>query len=96
MVSVCLPSDPSCNIYHLTWVSLTLDMRYLFMVAPARHSHYSLPWTRSPLLTLNMEYLLLALLRLHSHRSFDMGLLLLAAALDLRHSFLEKCKSKLQ
>ena len=27
---VCLPSDASRNTYHLTWVSLTLDMRYLF------------------------------------------------------------------
>ena len=26
MVSVCLPSDASCNIYHHTWVSLTLDV----------------------------------------------------------------------
>ena len=64
---------PSHNTYHLTWVSLTLDVGYLFRAAPARHSHYSLPWTRSPLLTLNMEYLLLALLRLHSHRSLDVG-----------------------
>ena len=27
---------PSCNTYHLTWVSLTLDVRYLFMAAPAK------------------------------------------------------------
>ena len=26
MVSVCLPSDASCNTYHLTWVSLILDL----------------------------------------------------------------------
>ena len=26
MVSVCLPSETSCNTYHLTWVSLTLDV----------------------------------------------------------------------
>ena len=25
---------PSCNTYHLTWVSLTLDMGYLFPAAP--------------------------------------------------------------
>ena len=31
MVSVCLPS---CNINHLTWVSLTLDVRYLLTAAP--------------------------------------------------------------
>ena len=35
MVSVCLPSDTSCNTYHLTWVSLTLGMGYLFTAAPA-------------------------------------------------------------
>ena len=27
---------PSRNTYHLTWVSLTLDMGYLFMAAPAK------------------------------------------------------------
>ena len=32
--------------YRLTWVSLTSDMEYLFMAAPAKHSHCSLPWTR--------------------------------------------------
>ena len=48
MVSVCLPSDASRNTYHLTWVSLTLDMGYLFMAAPAKHSH---------LLTLDKGYL---------------------------------------
>ena len=37
---------PSCNTYHLTWVSLTLGMGCLFMAAPAKHSHCSLPWTR--------------------------------------------------
>ena len=30
MVSVYLPSDASHNTYHLTWVSLTLDVGYLF------------------------------------------------------------------
>ena len=44
------PLMPSCNTYHLTWVSLTLDMRYLFMVAPAKDSWCSLPWMRSPLI----------------------------------------------
>ena len=34
----------SCNIYHLTWVCLTLDMGYLFTAAPAMRSHCSLPW----------------------------------------------------
>ena len=37
---------PSCNTYHLTWVSLTLDMGYLFTAAPAKRSCCSLPWTR--------------------------------------------------
>ena len=44
----------------LPWVG------YLFMAAPAKRSHCSLPWTRGissllPLLTLNMEWLLSAL-----------------------------------
>ena len=52
------PLMPSCNTYHLTWVSLTMDVRYLFMVAPAKcWSLCSLPWMRGissmpPLLTL--------------------------------------------
>jgi len=46
---------PCCNTYRLTWVSLTLDVGYLFMTAPAKCSRCSLPWTRSPLLTLNVE-----------------------------------------
>ena len=53
------PLIPSHNTYHLTWVSLTLDVGYLFMAAPAKHSCCSLPWTRGvssrlPLLTLNV------------------------------------------
>ena len=28
----------SCNTYHLTWVSLTLDMGYFFTAAPAKTS----------------------------------------------------------
>src|SRR5574337_1038547 len=38
---------PSCNTYRLIWVSLTLGVGYLFMAAPAKCSHCSLPWTRS-------------------------------------------------
>ena len=40
------PLMPFCNTYHLSWVSLTLDVGYLFMAAPAKRSHCSLPWTR--------------------------------------------------
>ena len=40
------PLMPSCNTYHLTWVSLTLDVGYPFMVAPAKSSRCSLPWMR--------------------------------------------------
>ena len=59
MVSVCLPSMASRNTYGLTWVSLTLDVGYLFMAAPAKRSRCSLLWTRGislplPLLTLNV------------------------------------------
>ena len=55
--SVC-PLMPSLSAYHLTWVSLTLDMGYLFTAAPAKCSRCSLPWTWSitswlPLLTLD-------------------------------------------
>ena len=51
---------PSHNAYHLTWVSLTLDIGYVFTAAPAKRSHCSLPWMRGisslpPLLTLNVE-----------------------------------------
>ena len=49
------PLMPSHNTYRLTWVSLTLDMGYVFMAALAKLSRCSLPWTRSPLLTLNVE-----------------------------------------
>ena len=40
------PLMPSCNTYHFTWVSLTLGVGYLFMVAPAKCSHCSLPWRK--------------------------------------------------
>ena len=40
------PLMPSCSTYHLTWVSLTLGMGYLFTAAPAKSSRCSLPWTR--------------------------------------------------
>ena len=42
--SVC-PLMASLNAYHLTWFSLTLDMGYLFMAAPAKRRRCSLPWT---------------------------------------------------
>ena len=53
--SVC-PLMPFCNTYHLTWVSLTLYVGYLFTAAPAKCSrcslylgggHPSWPWTWS-------------------------------------------------
>ena len=40
------PLMPSCNMYRLTWVSLTLDVGYLFTAAPVKHSRCSLPWMR--------------------------------------------------
>ena len=35
---------PSLSAYCLSWFSLTLDMGYLFMAAPAKRSRCSLPW----------------------------------------------------
>ena len=57
--SVC-PLMPSLSTYHLTWVSLTLDVGYLFTAAPAKCNRCSLPWTwvsssRLPLLTLDIS-----------------------------------------
>ena len=54
------PLMPSHNACHLTWVSLTLEVRYLLTAAAAKRSRCSLPWTRGissppPLLTLNVE-----------------------------------------
>ena len=59
------PLMPPLSAYCLTWVSLTLDVGYLFTAAPAKHSRCSLPrtWVISslpPLLTLDMGYLLTA------------------------------------
>ena len=83
---MCLPSDASCNTYHLTWVSLTLDVGYLF--------HGCFSKAQPLLLTLDEGYLLSAAppdLQCgiaflvppapveHSHHSLDVGLLLLAA-----------------
>ena len=42
---------PSCNTYRLTWVSITLDVGYLFTAAPAKELL---------LLTLDEGYLLTA------------------------------------
>ena len=42
--SVC-PLMPPLSAYRLTWVSLTLNVRSLFMAAPAKCSLCSLPWT---------------------------------------------------
>ena len=62
--SVC-PLMPSLSVYHLTWVSFTLDMGYLFTAAPAKHSCCSLHWMSSIssqplLLTLDLGFLLAA------------------------------------
>ena len=38
------PLMPSCNTYHLTWVSLTLGLEYLLRAVPAKRSHCSIPW----------------------------------------------------
>ena len=61
MISVCRPLMPSHNTYRLTWVSLTLDVVYLFTAAPAKRSCCSLPWTRGissqpPLLTFSTPW----------------------------------------
>ena len=40
------PLTSSLRAHRLIWVSLTLDMGYLFTTAPAKHSHCSLPWMR--------------------------------------------------
>ena len=71
MVSVCLPSDAPHNTFHLTWVSLTLYVGYVFTAAPAKCSHSSLPWmwgifSQPLLLTLDMGNLLLPAPALHS------------------------------
>ena len=42
---------PSRNTYRLTWVSLTLDMVYLFTAAPAKRSRCSLTLDEGYLLT---------------------------------------------
>ena len=65
--SVCLLM-PSLSAYHLTGVSLTLDVGCLFIAAIAKCSRCPLPWTwgivsRLPLLTLDIGYLLWAALR---------------------------------
>ena len=39
------PLMPSLSAYQLTWVSVTLDVGYLFKSAPAKRSHCSLSWT---------------------------------------------------
>ena len=41
--SVC-PLMPSLSAYRLSWVSLTLDMGYLFLAAPLKRSLRSIPW----------------------------------------------------
>ena len=38
------PLMPSCNTYHLTWVSLTLDVGYLFKAVPAKQPLEAVYW----------------------------------------------------
>ena len=52
MVSVCLVSDALSQPYHLTWVSLTLDVGYLFHGCSSK--------AQSLLLILDEGYLLMA------------------------------------
>ena len=59
------PLMPFLSSYHLSGVSLTLDVGYLFTAAPAKRSRCSLLWTwgisqRPPLLTLDVGYFLSA------------------------------------
>ena len=98
MVQCVCPLMPPRNTYQFTWVSLTLDVGYPSMAAPAKHSHCSLSWTRGissrpPLLTLNVRQLLLALLHPCSHCSLDVGLLLSATAPDLGLGVAPLCHS---
>ena len=88
--SVC-PLMPSLSAYHLTGVSLTLDMGYLFTAAPAKCSHCSLPWMWGisswlPLLTLDLGYLFSA-----ARCSSTMQLLLLT--LDIGYLLSAACCS---
>ena len=81
---------PSCNTYHLTWVSLTLGVGYLFTAAPAKHSRCSLPCMRgislpppflAPLgLPMPTQPLLLGLLLLAAGPGLGCGWLLPTAA----------------
>ena len=48
----------SHNTYCLTWISLTLDMGYLFTAAPAKRSRCCLPWTRGLTLGFTREFIL--------------------------------------
>ena len=61
---------PSLCVYRLTWVSLTLNVGYLFIAAPAKRNRCSLSWTWD----ISSQLLLLTL---------DVGECLLATASDL-------------
>ena len=56
---------PSLSADHFTWVSLTLDVGYVFKAGPTKHTCCSLPWmwgmsSGPELLTLHVGYLLSA------------------------------------
>ena len=63
------PQMPSLSPDRLTWVSLILDVEYLFMAVPAKHSCCSLPWTQGSSSQLHFCALeATAFLCHHSHR----------------------------
>ena len=66
VVSVCLPSDALSQHYRLIWVSLTLDVGYLFHGCSSK--------MQPLLLTLDVGYLLMAAAPDLGHRVSTLGL----------------------
>ena len=72
---------PSCNTYHLTWVSLTLDVGYLFMACSSKAQPLLLTLDEGYLLTAAPPDLQRGIAPLgppapRSHHSLDVGLVL--------------------